>query len=303
MESGFSLSADLPLPAFSLQPNTQAILQGATPRQKPPSPTAAAHGQYDRLISQQMRDVPLLQVNPAQMSRSSSHKSASPRPAADANAVDAGISLTAEPTLASFADTEAAGAATHASNAQQLAEGFDRLKPPSAAVDAAGSVPSRQAWQNPDVGHQSLATDITSESSVQDLFGQSSGQQSGAEGPSAPQMFHSMPAVVPARTRSNLRTGSMTLGRAAGIHSATSPLEPDKAGADPVASVLSQHSTPLTGLSVTCCDAVCLVILAGNLPSCCCCEALQCIPLLSRFDLHMLVRCSEQQGGPCTLIH
>lgn len=254
-QQGLSLSAGVPPPAFKLQPSPLGPSQVASPRLKQPSPTSEP-AQYSRMGSGQVRDAPLLQVSSAQMSRSSSHKSASPRPAVDDSAVNTGSGLTSEPTLANFANvTEAASAATDTGNVQQPTEGFDNISGLLAAVDALTGLSLTETEEKFDADNQTAASGITSVSdSVQDLLRQSTEQLPGIAGAPGPDIFFSMPTAVPVRTRSNLRTGSMTLNTAAGGLNADASAHTATAG-NPVSithqlnrGVVGKHDTPSVSL-------------------------------------------------------
>ena len=184
--------------------------------QKQFSPVSSGLGHYARMASGQVRDAPLLQVSSAQLSRSSSHKTASPRPALDDYTANAGQGLAAEPTLANFVNP-AQPDGTKASNGsvQQSGPDDESLDGLLAAVDAAvGAIrldtvtdgSTATAWDT-DADLALVAHDI------QDMLGVSASGEAAVQksgGIAGPDMFFSMPNAAPARTRSNLRTGSMT---------------------------------------------------------------------------------------------
>ena len=167
-----------------------------------------------------MQDVPLLQVSSAKLSRSSSHASGLPRPAADALAANAVSGLAAEPTLANFAYTD------ELDNAVTKHEGMQQSTPTGlgfagllAAVDAA--VGSLGEVSSSDIDHSAnhgAAADFTSIiNDAQELLGASantqfSEQQPGTAAEPSPGLFFSMPTAIPTRTRSNLRTSSIMAG-------------------------------------------------------------------------------------------
>lgn len=214
VQPGFSPSAAVPT-ASRMQPDGMALSRSASQRQKQPSPTSAA-GEYARQASGQIRDMPLLQVSSAQLSRSNSHASASPKPAADAAAANVGSGLTAEPTLANFANTD------ELDNSLMKHDGMQQSSPTVggfagllAAVDAAvGGFGQVASANDSNIADQSAAADFTSIiNDTQDLLGasantHSSEQQPGTVAASSPGLFFSMPAAIPTRTRSNLRTSS-----------------------------------------------------------------------------------------------